>query len=422
MHRLLPALGAVAFVAAAVAFSRQSPTSFPDPSPALKIASEARNPWTHLKVNNDPDQFQFAVLSDRTGGHREKVFSRAVRQINLLQPEFVMSVGDLIEGYTKNDERIAAEWREFQTYASKFEMPFFYVPGNHDLANKTMAENWGNRFGRAYYHFVYKDVLFLAVNSEDPHTKQISPDQLAYFKKALAENAGAKWTLVFLHQPLWVGDAEKSGWKAFEDLLAGRKYTVFCGHVHQYHKYVRNGMNYYQLATTGGGSKMRGVKFGEFDHVVWVTMKADGPVLANVLLDGVLPDDLSPTPSDEPGAVRKLERTHPTTVTVYADGSPCVGATVRLFRETPAKKWEGVADGVTEGDGAAALSTFNPFDGVPAGEYAVTVTQTGKYRELGDPTPAKNTLPEKYAAPKTTPLKVTVKADEKNALVLELTR
>ena len=28
-----------------------------------------------------------------------------------------------------------------------------------------------------------------------------------------------------------------------------------------------------------GGSKLRGAPLGEFDHLVWVTMKRDGPVL-----------------------------------------------------------------------------------------------------------------------------------------------
>ena len=32
---------------------------------------------------------------------------------------------------------------------------------------------------------------------------------------------------------------------------------------------------------------MRGPRFGEFDHVVWVTMTDDGPVLANLLLEGI---------------------------------------------------------------------------------------------------------------------------------------
>src|SRR4051794_13917902 len=83
-----------------------------DPS-ELKIESGGKNPWTSLKLNNDPDQFTFAVVSDRTGGHRDKVSSQAVQRVNLLQPQFVMSVGDLIEGYTTKEEAINAQWNEF---------------------------------------------------------------------------------------------------------------------------------------------------------------------------------------------------------------------------------------------------------------------------------------------------------------------
>src|SRR5688572_4625479 len=59
-------------------------------------------PWTRLNFNNDPKHFQFVVVSDRTGAVRPGVFEEAVRKINLLQPEFVMSVGDLIMGYSTN--------------------------------------------------------------------------------------------------------------------------------------------------------------------------------------------------------------------------------------------------------------------------------------------------------------------------------
>ncbi len=38
----------------------------------LKIEAQDKNPWTSLKINADPDQFHFAVVTDRTGGHREK--------------------------------------------------------------------------------------------------------------------------------------------------------------------------------------------------------------------------------------------------------------------------------------------------------------------------------------------------------------
>ena len=66
---------------------------------------------------------------------------------------------------------------------------------------------------------------------------------------------------------------------------------MFAGHVHHYVQFERNGAEYYQLATTGGGSQLRGQSYGEFDHVVWVTMEESGPRIANILLDGVLAAD-----------------------------------------------------------------------------------------------------------------------------------
>ena len=49
------------------------------------------------------------------------------------------AASDLIEGYTKDEARMAAEWREFQSYVHRLQMPFFYVPGNHDMSNPAMA-------------------------------------------------------------------------------------------------------------------------------------------------------------------------------------------------------------------------------------------------------------------------------------------
>ena len=89
-------------------------------SNGIAIEAGAKNPWTSLNLNHDPDEYHFAVVSDRTGGHRDKVFSRAVQQINLLQPTFVMSVGDLIEGYSLKEDVVNKQWDEFDSYVKKF--------------------------------------------------------------------------------------------------------------------------------------------------------------------------------------------------------------------------------------------------------------------------------------------------------------
>ena len=100
-------------------------------------------------MNNHPGTFRFAVISDRTGGHRPGIFSRSVRMINMLQPEFVMSVGDLIEGYSEDPGQWALEWSEFESKLDALQMPFFFCVGNHDMSNLPMSENWKRKFGRS---------------------------------------------------------------------------------------------------------------------------------------------------------------------------------------------------------------------------------------------------------------------------------
>ena len=423
MNRIFLLVGVCVIVGGAVALSRtqMSDKAQVGKADGIRATSEEKNPWTSLKVNADAEQFQFAVISDRTGGHRPKVFSQAVQRINMLQPEFVVSVGDLIEGYTTKEEVMAKQWKEFTGYIDQLQMPFFYVPGNHDLTNKELNADWTKRFGRKYYHFVYKNTLFLCVNSEDNLASNVSAEQTEYFEKALAENKDVKWTMVFVHKPMWIDkDLEKNGWAAFEKTLEGRKYTVFCGHVHRYQKFVRNGMNYYQLATTGGGSRLRGAKYGEFDHISWITMKQDGPRIANVMLDGILPENLETPSSEEEGVVRKLKKVEPVKGMLSNNGKPVAGATISFhtFVKLPMERFAFAADAFTDADGSFVPSTYEAFDGLPAGEYTVTIFHNGKYRDY-DPK-GKSLLPEKYTTTKTTPLKVIVKEGDKSEIKIEL--
>lgn len=408
MKRVLLSVAAIALIGVAVVFS-QNNVPIPGFSSDIKVEVAERNPWTHLKLNNNPNDFQFVIVSDRTGGHREKIFSRAVEQINLMQPEFVLSVGDLIEGYTTNQDQLTREWREFQNFTARLKMPFFYVPGNHDLSNPHMEKLWSEKFGRRYYHFVYRDVLFLILNSDDPPgSSSVSAEQLDYIKNALESNANVRWTIVALHKPIWAyGDLEKSGWLNVERLLAGRKYTVFAGHVHRYKKYVRNGTNYYQLATTGGGSRLRGIRYGEFDHLVWVTMKDGGPVLANVMLDGIYPEDLVVPETHEPVIQYNRKPCYPVRGNVYLDGVPASNASIVFYLKEPgAKAPRRACDGLIEADGSFTLSTYGPADGAPAGEYVVTVAY-GDGFALSGPGPQ---IPDVYKRPATSPLTATVRS------------
>jgi len=414
MDRRLLGILVAGLVGGAAYLSGGSRPQPPEAPADVRVAVEEQNPWTHLRLNNDPAEFQFAIVSDRTGGHRPGVFRRAVDVLNLLQPQFVLSVGDLVEGYTQDRAVLDAQWREFAAEVGRLQMPFFYVPGNHDLSNKAEVEHWKGRFGRRYYHFLYRDVLFLMLNSEDTPARaagRLGAAQVEYARKVLADNPGVRWTVVVLHRPLWThSNVAKTRWPEVEKALEGRRYTVFAGHLHSYRKYVRNGMNYYQLATTGGGSKLRGLEYGEFDQVAWVTMKKYGPVVANVLLDGVYPDDLAVSPSDEKGLPeRRRKQTYAAAGSVLRAGKPVASAEVVLYSQSArTRRYSRVADALTDGEGNFRLSTFRAFDGVPEGEYTATVTQhEPRFDAVGRPT--RNLLHDRYSQPHSSPLIVRIR-------------
>jgi hypothetical protein len=273
-------------------------------------------PWTDAPLRDAADEFSFAVVTDRTGEHRDGVFEAAMEKLGLLGPDFVVSVGDLIEGYTEDRAELAAQWDEFASFVARLDVPFFYTPGNHDYSNTVMAEVWRERFGPSFYHFRYRGVLFLVLNSElftsvsDPEHPVAGPDtrdaQLAYAKRVLEEERDARWTIVLLHQPLWDRPTVHPDWLAVEAMLGTRPYTVFAGHFHAYTRHVRNDRRFITLATTGGGSRMRGLDRGEFDEVALVRMTAQGPVLANLELDGIHPEDARTEEQRE--VVRRLDK------------------------------------------------------------------------------------------------------------------
>lgn len=280
-------------------------------------------PWTNENFDAADDKFSFAVFSDLTGGERERIFEIAVAQLSLLRPELIINVGDLIEGGTEDLGEIEGQWNSFDERATRATAPIFYVGGNHDLTGKVLQEVWDERYGRRYYHFVYKNVLFLVLDTEDntpervqeifeirmeaievmksqgmeafaeteyarapeQHAGNITAEQSTYFIDVIAKNPDVLWTFLFMHKAPWQREAEQN-FAAIEQALSERPYTVFNGHVHAYEHIERHGRDYIRLATTGG------VQFPDrgrsMDQVVLVTVDDQGADIANLLMSGIL--------------------------------------------------------------------------------------------------------------------------------------
>lgn len=283
---------------------------------------EGPTPWTSTQFDDD-DQFRFAIFSDLTGGERERIFEVAVEQLNLLRPELILCVGDLIEGGTEDVDQLKREFDSFDQRASKTIAPVFRVGGNHDLTNPTMRKYWEERYGKTYYHFIYKNTLFLILNSEDfdeetsmkvyraralaiklsnegkreefensEYMKMdertlgiLSGEQITYFEKVIAANPEVKWTFLFMHKPVWQRENE-GGLGKIEKALGNRPFTVFNGHEHAYNYSKSNGRDYIKLGTTGGGQSANNPN--AFDHLTFITMKEDGPVIVNLKMGGIL--------------------------------------------------------------------------------------------------------------------------------------
>ncbi len=126
-------------------------------------------PWNGEQFDDNAGKFMFAIFTDLTGGERERIFEVAISQLSLLRPELILSVGDLIDGASQNRDSLSLEWESFDRRADRATAPIFYTGGNHDLTGQVLREVWLDRYGKRFYHFVYKDVLFLILDTED-HT------------------------------------------------------------------------------------------------------------------------------------------------------------------------------------------------------------------------------------------------------------
>lgn len=324
-----------------MAFTLSTPALMPHTTAQVKTdvfesnVNTEKKPWTNLEFYNDPKNFQFAIISDNSGGTRPGVFADGIRKLNLLMPEFVMSVGDFIQGNTNDRSVLAKEWAQIDREIKPLKVPFFFVPGNHDINNDVMRDVWNTRSGVPFYSFVYKDVLFLALDSTGEKGRIVPDYQVEYMKRALDKYPDVRWTFVFLHHPLWLYK-NPDGFAKVQPLLEGRPHSVIAGHTHRYLHEPRNGADYYILGTTGGGSKLRGKKFGEFDHVTWVTMSDTGPVMANLTLDGILPHDVTTRADHE--ITRALLNATRLPFTIVTDHEDAVSsATVSLKLQNPSK-------------------------------------------------------------------------------------
>ncbi|MCA8941556.1 MAG: metallophosphoesterase [Planctomycetes bacterium] len=293
----------------------------PDPRPTLRGERHAttvdaqrfftsRDRHVELQLPARTEAFQFVVFGDRTGGTPAGLTTlrRAVVETNLLQPDLVMTVGDLVQGYT-GVEPWLAEAAEFKQIMAELRMPWFPVAGNHDVywrgPDRPAEEHEGRyeqHFGPLWYAFEHKQCWFIVLYTDEPNLdtgernfnkpecQRMSPEQLAWLRETLDRAKSAPHVFVFAHHPRWQPQYGDDWAKVHAEFVrVGNVTAVFAGHIHHMrYSGERDGIEYLTLATVGAHQWGKIPDAGFLHELHVVTVRGDELGLATVPVGRVI--------------------------------------------------------------------------------------------------------------------------------------
>lgn len=243
-----------------------------------------------LAAGKPPADFHFVIFGDRTGGHVDGVYEGIVAEVSRLQPDFAITVGDQIEGYTEDIATLRQEWDEYNNVLKPLPCSIYLTPGNHDITTDGQLPAWQEYVSDSpSYSFDSHGVHFVIL---DTSRWESSEDWLAqsgykdWLEKDLAANAKAPLTLVFYHKPFWFDTLAEGKPDGMHEIF--KKYgvdAVFNGHFHIAAAATYDAIPYTMVGSSGGGINNEDEAVGAIYQYIWATVK-DGKLSWTVLRRG----------------------------------------------------------------------------------------------------------------------------------------
>lgn len=204
---------------------------------------------TSQPVSND---LRFVILGDRTGAAQPGVYEQVWRETAADHPDFVINVGDNIEG--EHDATINAEWQAFLKILKPYQRyRLFFTPGNHDIWSAESAAAY-QRYTKhpRHYSFNFGPAHFAVLDNS--RTENLPDAELAWLEKDLQANPQRSPTFVLSHRPSWILNTVLLNPDFPLQRLAkeyGVRYIV-AGHIHQMLHFELDGVTYLSMASSGG--------------------------------------------------------------------------------------------------------------------------------------------------------------------------
>src|SRR5262249_41102169 len=154
---------------------------------------------------------------------------QSVEELNQLHPDFVMTIGDMVQGYTRSAQDYLDQAKQFRQIMDQLAMRWYPTAGNHDVTSGTddpadhrFEALYEKTFGPLYYSLDYRDLHMIVLYSDEQLQADpaMSNQQLAWLRSDLNkafDNSRLRHVFVFMHKPMW--RYEKSNWEKAHELL-----------------------------------------------------------------------------------------------------------------------------------------------------------------------------------------------------------
>ena len=214
--------------------------------------------------------------SDASGNKLAALYGDLVARVNAMDPAFIVHLGDITDPVPASPE-FSDSAQAFHKASEAFSMPYYLVPGNHDIGEKLhpalpkiddkvsitkrAIDQYEQHFGRQRYSFQHEGCLFVVINSMLLNSGlEEEQAQWAWLERTLSDN-GEKRVFIFAHYPLYLSARDEPDYydnideparsRLIELLAAYRVEGYYAGHVHNFFYNRLGGMHQFVLPSTG---------------------------------------------------------------------------------------------------------------------------------------------------------------------------